>query len=514
MRKWLIFLLAVLLMLPAIALADLEYHLNNRPYVTFPTLDGLQAKFPNASTVRIVTPENLDRHLPLLLARGDTEEEIRARFARESMVFEAYCPELPADACFRVEVYENDITRNVWHARHLDNKARQELVNQINMGYLMEDYYIFDIGPFGSGENSALGGCYTSYPPARLEAGRVQLHFRNGKLYLFMYSYLDRLHLAKDGTKKDDYGAGLFSSKTHFTSQLLPQLTPFELDETFPTAAVPGKLTITGKVREGGALTATLDGERAECKVNGNGKFTATFNLTGDGDHEVKFVATHQRNTTREETYTINVSSNRTHLHLSNAPEGYAKAGTIRFKGTTDPDADLVLQLDDEEPITVDVDSQGAFSHEFVIRDSKLHKLHVQAEAPDKDTATLTIPFYTVFETVYDGLNAYMKKLNTTPLKTIAQTPDDYIGERVKVQVQVKKMLFTETGLGLLCEVYGSPIRNQPLIYVTVYGYADMWITEGNILTVYGTVEGVKDVEGEEAPRLDIHMQYGAFDRW
>lgn len=503
-------LLLALLMLaaPLAALAELEYSRQPSRYIDFPTLDKMRAYFYRNDSWTIVTRDNLNENIHLMLERGENEEDVRARFAEDTLLFEAYSPELPQGACFRAERYTNALTREAWHAKYLDKEAREELCTMIELGFMLDRYDVFSLASAASGDDCYLLASYTSYPPATPEAGVMQLRFHNGTMYVFTCGIYGQLRISAEERTQLTFRSPM--DDTTFGTPVLPILTPFMLDGEMPVQVDMGEITVTGSIRAGGQLTAALDGKPLDVSLDGQGRFSTVVPLISQGDHEVTFTATHQKHTTREETYTINVSANRTPLNLSQYPAGYVKAGKMTIAGTTDPDAALTLQLDKGENITLDVDENGAFSHELHVPDSNLHYLRLAAIAPDKDLAALELPFLTLYETSMDGLNAFMKKINTTDIAVMAQSPDDYAGERVKTEVQVKEVIVTETGLGFLCQPYATRNEDLPL-YVTVYGYLHGAISAGNIITVYGTVEGTELVEGESEPRLNIVMQYATY---
>ncbi|MBQ7306259.1 MAG: hypothetical protein IJW85_08600, partial [Clostridia bacterium] len=70
---------------------------------------------------------------------------------------------------------------------------------------------------------------------------------------------------------------------------------------------------------------------------------------------------------------------------------------------------------------------------------------------------------------------------------------------------------YTEEGLGILCTYNppkGSKHAKTPL-YLTFYGYGQDQIRPDMTITIYGTVNGQRQVEDEQ--RLDILVQYGTY---
>ena len=130
-----------------------------------------------------------------------------------------------------------------------------------------------------------------------------------------------------------------------------------------------------------------------------------------------------------------------------------------------------------------------------------------------KDVSIVEIPFITEYETFKEGTKAFSKNLTKRTVSQLAKDPDAYYGERVKIEVRVKEVRYTEEGLGILCNYNppsGSKHAKTPL-YLTLYGYAQDQIQPNMIITIYGTVHGQHEVDGEQ--RLNILMQYGSYIR-
>ena len=81
--KKLALLLSALLLLPLAALAELNYQVKSANQICFPDFNQMTAYFQNAADWIFVTPENLEEHFDMVLARGGTEEQIRERDHRD-----------------------------------------------------------------------------------------------------------------------------------------------------------------------------------------------------------------------------------------------------------------------------------------------------------------------------------------------------------------------------------------------------------------------------------------------
>ncbi len=130
-----------------------------------------------------------------------------------------------------------------------------------------------------------------------------------------------------------------------------------------------------------------------------------------------------------------------------------------------------------------------------------------------KAISMIEIPFITEYETIKDGTKAFEKNLTKHTIAKLSQDPVAFHGERVKISVHVKEVAFTEDGLGIMCN-YNPPKdskhKKTPL-YLTLYGYGQDQITEGMIMTIYGTVDGQHEADGEQ--RLKILVQYGTYHK-
>ena len=520
MAKRILALLLALLLTPCAALAELEFIRAEKKYITFPSMDEWRGHFNKVQNWTIVTADNLDEHLALVMQRGDSEEEIRARYADGHFLFEAYSTDLPTDACFRAEVYENALTREVWNLKHLDSTERKELNETIMGGYVLPDRDVYSLSNRGSNDSACINGYFTNYPPTRVESGQIQFRFRNGRMYVFSYCVSGRL-AGRSGlySNKEKEQFNLtpmsLSADSSFRNKALPRLPEFTLDETLPEQVDLGELTVTGTVEKGSALTVTLDGTALDAQVDKKGGFTVVLPLNSAGDHEAVFTVTNKKYTERVESYIINASGNRTPLTLTAQPEIYPLVGEQVFTGRTDPGAMLLLQLDKEDEIPVTADADGLFSHTFTVNDSALHTVRIVASAAGKDPVVAEVMFYTQYESVKAGIKAFSEKLTEHRIDEMSENPVDYLGERVKISVRVKELTFNETGLGLLCE-YNPPSglkHDKTPLYLTVPGYAQCQIYENMIITIYGTVQGERTVatDSGEGTRMDIFMEYGTY---
>jgi len=517
MKKQVLALLLVLLLLPLPALGwEIEYDYQNN-YMNFPELDGMKTYFRHVEEWTLVTGEDYTQHMDRLLARGDTEEAIHARFGEDTLLWEAYWDELPQDTCMRMECFEDEYTREVWNLYTLSTKERSRLVETVGDGLLLEKYHTYSCSEIrGNGKARYVDCNFTTWPPERHESGAMRIWFINGKAYVLTYNVLDRLAGRKNLRSGKDSGimekySPLRATSTFKPKKFLPELTAFALNEPLPTQADVGNCKVSGTVQKGGSLTVTLDGEKIPCKVSAKGTFTVTLPLETAGDHEVVFTASHKKYTQRTEAYTVNVSARRTPLTLTETPEMLALAGKQTIAGKSDPGAFITLRLDEGEILSLTADEKGAFKHTFEVMDDQSHEVIVTVRGEDKDLSVESVWFVTEYATVREGTKAFQKDLTEYTIGEMAKDPDAYKGERVKISVKVQELCFEPDAFVVKCTYNppkGTKQAKTPLT-LTLYNYAEDQLYTGMTTTVYGTVLGGRELEGETY--LDILLEYGTY---
>lgn len=517
MKKRLLMLLMFLLALLPLGTAYALETVVEKNYIRLPEYDGLRLYFRPPAQWTLVTPENYLEHMDTLLARGDKEDDIHKRFSRDTLVFEAYSDKIPDDACIRLEVEEDEVSRNIWHLRHLSTEERADFKQEVQAGRHLENYDTFTFKWLESGRQMRAQVGFTTRPPHAYESGTMNLYYYNGKRYMLSYAVLGRrasrssLRSGRENELIQDYTPLSAAYYSTFKGDMEPQLPSYTLDEAFPAQVDVGDVTVTGKVRSGAKMSATLDGESVKVKVSSKGAFTLTLPIDTPGDHDVCITVKHSKNTTRVENYTLHASKERTPLTLTAQPEELALAGDQVISGQTDPGAQVELWLDTQEPVTLTADDSGRFTHTFEVMDDQLHQVRVTASAQGKDDCIQAVFFATEYETVREGTKAFQKNLTEYTIAQMAEDPDSYVGERVKISVRVKDVTYTSEGLGLLCTYNppsGSKAAKTPL-YLTLYGYGQDQLSKDMTVTIYGTVDGIREVDGEN--RLGILVQYGTY---
>lgn len=519
MKKALLLCLTLLILLPALALGELEWKAEKN-FITVPQLDGFKGYFRNAKNWTIVTRDNLDEHLALPLARGEKEAAVRERFHEDSLLFEAYADFLPKDVCIRLEVFEDDASREIWHLRHFSTQERKAYLEAVNEGGLLEKYETFQGEYKGSKQLTQHMECgFTTRPPYAYESGKMEIRYINGRCYVLTYAAYgrpaSRTKLRK-GSENGQFKNTPFNENAviTFDTKYLSPLTPFELAEPVPQQAAEGEMTLKGTVKKGAKVTALLDGEKVSVKTDKKGGFTLKIDLE-HGDHELTLTTTHKDHSDRVETYHIAASDRLTPLNLTKYPEPLALAGDQQIAGQTAPEAQVTLTLDDQEPITLTADGEGKFDFTLRVMDDLAHFLTVTAQGEGQDENAAAVLFVTEYETFKAGLKAFEKGLTKESIANMAKAPDSFVGEKVKISVKVKELLYTDEGLGVLCTYNppkGTKHEKTPL-YLKLYSFAQDQIYEGMTMTVYGLVDGEETFlmkDGNES-RLRILVQYGTY---
>ncbi len=531
MKKRILALVMILCLMPLAALAELTWEKAERLYITFPTMNEWRGRFSKVNNWVIVTPQNLEENWNLVAGRGDTEEEIRARYADESFLFEAYSPDLPADACFRAQVYENEFTRDVWHFRHWDSQQRKELNDYLMSGMVLPDWDVYSLRNCESGETANVQGFFTNYPPATHESGRLRIDFRNGRMYVFSYCVSGRLAGAArwyTALENSQYAmTPLGSLDNKFQDKLLPRLTQCEIDGALPEVVAPGDVQVTGILDKGAKLSVTLDGSEIKADVKSTGKFTVTLPLQQGGEHELILTATHTKYGERRMVHYVRVSDTLTALTVTDAPHGYEAVGKLKLTGQSNPAASLTLMNGETELAHAVADDKGDFRLDFEVEAEELYTLTLIARAEGKEENRREIVFAAEYEDINEAIKAFTKDLSETSFDDICKDVQAYVGEKVKISIYVKEVVINEQGLALIgVEHDGSNLQNRfggsyipsdeehPMVYVNLPGYAQCQLGEKMLLTIYATVDGRRilfDEEGNEQDRVELTADYGTY---
>lgn len=520
--KRLLAMLMILALLPLAALAGVDapltYERQEKKFIDFPTLDGWRGHFSSVTKWTIVTPENLEENWELVSGRGDPEEEIRARYAAPTFLFEAYSPDLPEDACFRAEVFETEATRAIWHLRHWSTAERKEINQYVQSGLLLPDREVYSITGAETGSNIYLKGYFTNYPPMTHESGRIRMHFYNGRLYVFSYAVTGRLAGAKRWYSSKEEAAydktPVYSSESKFRGEALPRMPEYALTSVIPEIVAPCELTVTGTVEAGSSVSAAVDGKALSAKVDKKGNFTVDFSFAEVGERMLTITVEHAKFTTRVMEYPVTVTETETSLTVTQAPELYAAIGEVEIAGWTDPGAEVALVVDGGEPTTVTVGEDGAFTCTLQAEERRVYEVLLTAKAEGKADSTRSFTFLADYENGEDGIKAFNAQVTDVNFKTIAENVDDYIGTKVKISIKTKEITLNEQGLGILCIYNAKKAADQTLLYVNLPGYAQCQIGENMIITIYATVEGKRilfDDKGEEEERIELTADYGTY---
>lgn len=521
MKRLFAILLMLALLLPVMVCGEepLPYERQAKKYIDFPTMDGWRGHFSSVTKWTIVTPETLDENWELVAARGDTEEEIRARYAQPTFLFEAYSPDLPEDACFRAEVFETEYTRDIWHLRHWDTAERKEIRNELMSGTVLTDREIYSLTNYDTNLNAYERGYFTNYPPATHESGRIRLHFYNGKLYVFSYAVSGRMAGAKRWYSAKDEAAydktPVYSSEAKFKGEALPRMPKYELTTTLPEVAVPGVMTFTGTAEAGAKVSAALDGQEISVTVDKKGNFTFEADLAA-GEPLLTVNVEHSKYTTRVMEYPLVVSDTATPLTVTGAPETLCIIGEQALRGVTEPGASVTIVKDGDESLTIGAGEDGSFNYTFQAEERRAYSLQVTVQSAGKEATTTDFAFAADYESTEDGIKAFNEQVTDESFKTIAANVEDYIGTKVKISIKTKEVTLNEQGLGLLCSYNynADKEKDQIKLYVNLPGYAQCQIGENMIITIYATVDGKRLIfqeDGEEEERIELTADYGTY---
>ncbi len=522
-------LVAVLLCLPGFARAEALYEIVDQHSIAFPAMDDWLGHFQNADSWIIVTRDNLDEHLERVLARGDSEEAVHARFAQDTLIFEAYSDELPADACFRFERIENDFSREVWHLRHWSTEEQHRLIERLESGTIIAQYDVYSMACCFEADQAWIDGWFTNYPPAGHEGGKFRLHFRNGVMYMMTYNVYGR----KSGML-DCIGnwrkAQPTLEKSQFRSELEARPVRISLDTLVPVHVATGSsVTFTGIVEEQGTLNVTMNGTVCKPTVGFNNRFTVTVPITASGEHEVCFTLDHPKY--RQNTKSVRFTSDgaKSPLILTARPDTYAIAGQQALEGVTDAGTVLTMQLDDQPPEIIPVDGEGRFKHSFPVQDSKVHTLHLTACSPDKEATAYQKAFVCNFESANLAFNAFTDQPSQTSIAYMITEPEKHIGEQIIGYATIEKIMFTEQGLELRC-VENYPVHKivqwgmwphhvdydpDVYVYLTFPSYAQDSLNEGMLIRYCGAFAGLQEITNaqlEPVKALKIAVEYKEFD--
>lgn len=525
MMKRMLALLMILALLPLTALAGadtpLVYERTEKKFINFPTMDEWRGHFGSVTKWIIVTPETLDENWELVSGRGDPEEEIRARYADENFLFEAYSPDLPEDACFRAEVFENEITREIWHLRHWNTAERKQINEFLASGKMLPDREMYSITNAETGTNAHVRGYFTNYPPATHESGKLQIHFRNGRMYVFSYCVTGRLAGAKRWyTAKEEAAIAKTpvdtSTESKFLSEALPRMPLYKLESVMPDLIAPGTVTVKGTVDAGSTFVASVDGKEVSAQVDKKGNFTVELPLTEVGERHIVFTVSHAKYTTRTMEYKVNVSDTATPLTITGEPGVLSAIDSVTLAGLSAPGAEITITLDEGKTSSTTAGSDGQFRHVFTVDGRGVYSLKVSAAVEGKEETVREFVFGADYEDADTGIKAFNEEVTDVNFKTICENVEDYIGTKVKISIRTKEITINEQGLGLL-SVYNAPSgkeKDQTPLYVNLPGYAQCQIGEKMIITIYATVDGKRVLfteDGEEEERIELTVDYGTY---
>lgn len=513
MKRVLALLLLCLWPLGAFAL---EYREEGNAFLVFPEMDEWQGRFSRRDRWVIVTKETLAENWELVAARGGTEEEIRARYAADTFLFEAYSPDIAADACFRAERFENEITQEIWNLRHWDNAERKRIIGYLESGRAFPGLEVSRLNVQGRSPNHYLRGYFTNEPPATLESGRIRIDFRNGRMYVFSYCVSGRVAGTESAFVQDSFlcqNTPLLHERSVFLNEALPRKVNAVLKNTAPEDALPGNIRLSGTADAGAQLAVTLNGSPVTGMMNGDGSFIVILPLKECGEYEAELSFTHPKLAERSITHTIRVSEERTPLTVTKSPEEHAGLGEMTISGLTEPGAGVALRMGETELAACSADKAGKFTCSFEVDEPGVCTVQLTVQAEGRSENTREISFHADYESREAALEAYEKKVQDVPLLDMQKNADAYIGSIVKLPVFVVKMEITPQGLSAVCrqeKLTGNGIWYY-LYHINIDGYAGSLCREGAKMTVYGEVTGTAPCTFEDGTEYILPAVQAAF---
>ncbi len=514
MKRVLLALMALCL-LPMAAFA-LEFREEGSALIIFPEMDEWQGRFSRREKWTTVTKETLEENWELVAARGGTEEEIRARYAAETFLFEAYSPDISADACFRAERFENEMTQEIWNLRHWDNEERKRIIGYLESGRAFPGMEVGSLNVQGRSPNQYLRGYFTNEPPAALESGRIRIDFRNGRMYVFSYCVSGRAAGTESAFVPEFslcQNTPLLHDRSVFLNEALPRKVSAALKDTAPQDALPGNIRLTGTSEPGAQLAVTLNGRPVTGMMNGDGSFIVILPLQECGEYETELIFTHPKLAERRITHTVRVSEERTPLMVTKSPENYAGLGEMTISGLTEPGASVALRMGETEISACSADEAGKFTCSFEAEEPGVCTVQLTVQAEGRSANTREIAFHADYESREAALKAYEEKVQDVPLPDMQKNADAYIGSIVKLPVFVVKMETTPQGLSAVCrqeKLTGNGISYY-LYHIDIAGYAGSLCREGAKMTVYGEVTGSAPCTFEDGTECILPAVQAAF---
>lgn len=474
--------------------------------------DGLSVHFnmKNLDEWVFVTPENYLEHMDLCLSRGSSAEDVHERFASGRIVWEGYYTKLP-EGCIRYEKWSDAYTRNVWGLEQINAAQRKELLTEIEEIWSAGRYTYFNT--FIKTQNTAnkkhgISYAFTSNPPLAYESGLGMLTVQNGVAMSLSYVQFASRASAKNYLKDDNTWSNM--SRVYFYDHV-PDYTNLERqtpcvdllpgDEWIVNMHTGMEIALTA-VTEKGAQAAVVVGDKV-FQGAANDKGNVTFAIRAENEGLIDAVYRVSRNKQQDNTLTVQLPVNnaKAALVLTQYPLGEVAYGkSIVIAGKTTNAASVSVQLDGEEAVTVPV-KDGEFTHIIAAEPWRLREVTVTAVEDGKEDAAVTLPFCVQYENIEQGIRDFKKAMSKVNCRQLAEAPDAYIGELVKMEFYTKAMQYTDVGIAYEANgLYNN--KKYPMILLAD-GYMNDMIVEGMYITAYGIVSE-PTLTDDPMPRIQL----------
>lgn len=478
MKRRIAFILISILCLSLLMPAQAELKEGSRPSRLMVVEEGVEFTVSKMQEWTFVTPENLEEHIDMIISLGEKEEDIRARFADGTILFEGYHKNKDR---LRAQIFEDAFTRSVWKFDDLTSTQERAVLERLKNYYFQGFLDLYNITTNGP----VINGRYIAYPPYTYESGKFCLCFFNGKAYLMTGS---------------DNAIYLKGEKLKAVADLMP-------DERLILNAHSGEYTFAGISEKKANVKVMIGDQQWDAVVDAEGKYTASIQLQ-PGDNEIIAIANKEGLSENTLSHFISVDDGMAALTLTEYPYGDEIRNKIKVAGTAAPGAKVTVKIDENEPMELTVNEDGSFSQKIEAEEWVEHSIEITASEEGKEDCTAIFSFTACYEDAAKGISAYRKTLTQgLTYKKISKDPEAHMGGRIKLDVYTREIEHTDGRLIIKGNVYTH--TDQPIILVCD-SYLEDKIKEKMIITVYGEVIEPSITE-EPIPRL--HTEYISYQK-
>ncbi len=469
-----------------------------RTYVTWN--DEVKLYSPREQDWTYVTPENYEAHMDLITAHGFDEEDTRARYESGEIIFEAYHVKELRDGCLRLQVIENEYTREKWSHLSFSTEDRAQFIEDLKLDKtgLPFDFRApkWDNGKYG-GKDTYLSSGFVSMPPYTYESGMMNMQIHNGKAYV--YSYVAK-HPVSRWDKIPEREENIVREKLkdmRMVSERLPRGVKLTLEGPDTLQVARDGLRIQGRSEKGAEVTAACEGAQAVCDTAGDGSFTAEITFTEEGEYDVVLTAKKKGATKTSVTLPVLVSRDICTLLVSEAPEYIEDLGEKTISGQTLPGAEVRVDTG-REALEFYADDDGRFSRTIDMSRYGVYPIRIDAIYEGLETARIEYTSSAVTD-AKTMIKQAKERLSGVKVKAFVSDPEAYTGEMISYEARIDEIVYVRGGMQIRASTKDASGKRQSYMLET-YGYAEDQIYEGMRLTFYGEVKGwgeMRTAEGE-----------------